>query len=42
MCKMHVGDIFAVFYIRETIALANITKIKRSQIEDGLQYKARQ
>ena len=35
---MHVTDMFAVFYIRKTIILANVTKIKRSPIKDGLQY----
>ena len=37
---MHVIDIFAPFYIQETIVLANITKIKRSRIKDDLQYSA--
>ena len=35
MYKICVIDIFAVFYIRETIVLANIAKIKRSRIKDG-------
>ena len=26
MCKLHATDIFAAFYIRETILIANITK----------------
>ena len=30
MYKMHEIDIFAAFYIREKILLANIAKIKRS------------
>ena len=38
MYKMHVIDIFATFYIREKIVLANIAKIKPSRIKDGLQY----
>ena len=37
MYKMHVIDIFAVFYIREKIVLANKAKIKLSRIKDGLQ-----
>ena len=38
MCKILVTDILARFYIRDDNRLANITKIKRSQIKDGLQY----
>ena len=38
MYKMRVIDIFAAFYICEKIVLANIAKIKRSRIKDGLQY----
>ena len=38
ICKMHVREVFAVFYIRERVAFANIAKIKRSRIKDGLQY----
>ena len=41
MYKMHVIDIFAAFYIREKIVLANIAKIKRSRIKDSLQYLTR-
>ena len=33
---MHVTS--AAFYIRELIVLANVAKIKRSRIKDGLQY----
>ena len=33
MYKMHVIDIFAAFYIREKIILANFAKIKCSQIK---------
>ena len=35
---MHVIDLFATFYSREKLVLANIAKIKRSRIKDGLQY----
>ena len=35
MYKMHVIDIFTAFYICEKIVLANIAKIKRSQLKDG-------
>ena len=38
MFKMHVTSVFAAFYIRELIVLANVAKIKRSRIKDGLQY----
>ena len=34
ICKLHVTDIFAAFYIRKAI----IAKIKRSRIKDDLQY----
>ena len=41
---MHVKDIFAAVWIREKIVLANIAKIKRSRIKDGLQnqYQAKE
>ena len=38
MYKMHVTDIFVAFYIHKKITLANIVKIKRLRIKDGLQY----
>ena len=38
MCKMHVTDIFAAYYICENDHPREISwKIKRSQIKDGLQ-----
>ena len=38
MYLIHVRSIFAAFYIRDLIVLANVAKIKRSRIKDGLQY----
>ena len=29
---------FAAFYIHDIIVLANVAKMKRSRIKDGLQY----
>ena len=36
VCKMHTQNIFKAFYFHERIILANIAKIKLSQIKDGL------
>ena len=37
MCKIPQTDMFAAFYIRNFIVLANVAKIKRLRIKDGLQ-----
>ena len=38
MCKIPQTDMFLAFYIHNFIVLANVAKIKRSRIKDGLQY----
>ena len=38
MCKLHVTYILVAFHICEMIVLANIARIKRLQIKNGLQY----
>ena len=38
MCKMHLKDITAVFYVCEMIVIVNIAKIKHSRIKDIVQY----
>ena len=40
MCKVqvHVTDRYAAFYIRQWITNANVAKIKRLRIKDGLHY----
>ena len=38
MCKIPATNMFTAFNIRDLIVLANVAKIKRSRIKDGLQY----